>query len=416
MHIGIVAYEMEGRRSGVGRYLEGLLQGLGELVARCHRVREAGSWRFTLFFKGDAEGEYLELPAGLGGVDLHAVFDHRPEARPILWEQTRLPFLLREHNLDFLFSPAYSLPPFAGVPRMFTLHDLSFEHLPDEFSWRERWRRRHLARLAATRATRILTDTRRVARDVERTYDVPRSKIGIVPLAVDRRFFDAPEEPDEATARRLRELGVRPPYLLQLGSILPRRRVGLLLEAFHLLVETVETGDADQGLRLVLAGADRLPGEGELEERIRRAVRGMEGEGRIVRIPWVEEDLLPALYAGAEASVYLSTYEGYGLPPLESLAAGTPAVVSSGLALDDIWPDYPFRVELELESVHRGLRRVLEHERPEAVAEVARRRLAELDWAACTARWLEEIQIACRAAPAESADDAAYPRDGAPRA
>lgn len=397
MHVGIVAYEMEGRRSGVGRYLEGLLRGLGELVTRGH---PAGSWRFTLFFKGDPESEAPQLPDAAGDAGVHAVFDGRPEARPILWEQTRLPFVLREHDLDFLFSPAYSLPPFAGVPRMFVLHDLSFEHLPDEFGWRERWRRRHLARLAADRATRILTDTRRMARDVERTYDVPRSKIGIVPLAVGRHFYEAPEEPDEPTARRLLELGLRPPYLLQLGSILPRRRVGLVLEAFRRLVEDDAAESVPRDLRLVLAGADRLPGEGELEERIRRSGLAAGDGGRIVRIPWVDEDLLPALYAGAEATVYLSTYEGYGLPPLESLAAGTPAVVSPGLALDDLWPDYPFRVELEPESVARGLRRVLGHERPEAVAEVARRRLAELDWATCAERWIEEIRVACRKAGA----------------
>lgn len=374
--MGVVAYEMEGRRSGVGRYLEGLLRGL--------HAAGPPAWRWTLFFKGEPFRSELFGEDFRHDVPVRAVFDGRPEARPIVWEQTRLPWLLREHDLDVLFSPAYSLPPFAGVPRMLTLHDLSFEHLPEEFGWRERWRRRHLARLAAARAERVLTDTATIARDVETTYGVDPSRIGVVPLAVQQKFFDGVRSATEPLPDGLADPGVRMPYLLHLGSLLPRRRIGLVLEAFHRLA------DGGSGLQLVVAGADRLPDPEDFGRRVRRL--GL--EDRVCRLEWVPEELLVPLYAHAAASVYVSTYEGYGLPPLESLAAGTPAVVSRGLALDDLWPDYPYRVELTAESLADGLRRALGESRPAAFAARARSVVGGLDWAESARSLVREIRVA----------------------
>jgi len=376
LHVGVVAYELEGRRSGVGRYLEGLLTGL--------QTESPTNWTWTLFFKGEPfESERFETEP-CDSRRFRAVFDHRPEARPILWEQTRLPFLLRDHDLGFLFSPAYSLPPFSGVPRMLTLHDLSFEHLPEEFTWRERWRRRHLARLAARRADRILTDTSRVARDIETTYGVEPERIGIVPLAVDAEFFAGYAMSARPLPEELHELGIRPPYLLHLGTLLPRRRIDLTLSAFAALAE-----DKPE-LQPVIAGADRLPNPRELERRVEASGRN----ASVLRLQWVPEALLVPLYSHAAASIYISSYEGYGLPPLESLATGTPAVVSEGLALDDLWPDYPYRVRLDGTSLLEGIRRVLGESHPAAFSARARSLVGRLDWQAGARALVQEIRIA----------------------
>lgn len=375
-HVGVVAYEMEGRRSGVGRYLEGLLRGL--------QTESPPGWRWTLFFRGEPFDSALfsQDPAAT----FRAVFDHRPGSRPIAWEQLRLPWILRRHRLDFLFSPAYSLPPFAGVPRMLTLHDLSFERLPEEFGWRERLRRRVLARLAAARATRVLTDTGRVALEISVQYGVPQDRLGVIPLAVDEQFFVS--TPDQPLPDGLAALGVEPPYVLHLGSILPRRHIDLTLEAFAMVA-----GDRPN-LQLVLAGADRLPDRLWLEPYLNRSPVA----DRIVRIPWVPEGLLVPLYAHAAVSVYVSSYEGYGLPPLESLAAGTPAVVNTGMALDEIWPDYPFLVERCVQEVADAMERALDGPGP-GFREYAHRVLGRLDWQASARRLVEEIRIARGTAP-----------------
>lgn len=376
LRIGVVAYEMEGRRSGVGRYLEGLLRGL--------QTESPPGWRWTLFFKGDPfSSEFLshDPPSNSEEAPIHAVFDGRPNARPIAWEQFRLPRILRRHELDFLFSPAYSLPPFSGLPRMLTLHDLSFEHLPEEFGWRERWRRRILARLAAARATRVLTDTPFVAQDIASRYGVESERLGVLPLAVEADFFAATR--GSRLPPGLADLGISSPYLLHLGSVLPRRLIHVTLEAFARLA-------ADEpDVQLVIAGADRLPDRAELARHIARS--GV--ADRIVRIPWVPETLLVPLYAHAAASIYVSNYEGYGLPPLESLATGTPAVVSGGMALDSLWPDYPLRVERTADSILGGFLRAL-HETPAGFAAEARDVVGRLDWQTSARRLVQEIRIA----------------------
>lgn len=395
--LGIVAHEMEGDATGVGRYLEGLLSGLAQTTAPL---------TYVLFFKGRAFEHPLWTRAtaaqatsedrSSGGPRFEAVFDDRPQWHPVLWEQLRLPWLLRRRRLKALFSPAYSLPAAIDVPSLVTLHDLSFEHLPSEFGFKERWRRRLLARRAASKATRVLADSRVIARDIETTYDVSPGKIGVVPLAVGRRFTAPPRElvpegsdggrQDAADARARRQLGIEGPYLLFLGSLLPRRRVDLVIAAFQHLAARYPD------LQLVLSGHNALPRPQDLDDWI--AESGV--AARIQHLGYVPEEALLPLYRGARLTYYLSTYEGFGLPPMESLALGVPAVVSHGLALDDLWPDYPLRLERwtvdDLARIsERGLslgaaRHVLAQEGQE--------RMARFTWRHGAETFLEQVAIA----------------------
>jgi len=382
MKIGVVAYEMEGAPTGVGRYLEGLLEGL----TRCAGDGVGSGWTWRLFFKGDPFEHPLWSGTPAGGMVIEPVFDRRPGARPILWEQLRLPRLLRRAGVDLVFSPGYSLPPAVPVPSLVTVHDLSFEHLPGEFPVKERWRRRLLARRAVRQARRVLTDTRRIAADLVDTYGLDPGKIGVVPLALDGGVLARRATPVEDDLKILGGEGVRRPYLLYLGSILERRQIGRMIEAFSVLAAE------ERELTLVIAGRNRLRQPRKLE----RWIAGSGVAERIVHRGYVADEAVGALYRQAELSLYLSSYEGYGLPPLESLAAGTPAVVAAGLALDDLWPDYPYRCQhLDLESVVAALRKALEDGgRRQQIGGEARRRFAELDWKRSAELLLAEIERA----------------------
>lgn len=323
MRIGVVAYEMEGQPTGVGRYLEGLLTGVAGLD---------GGHRWRLFFKGDPFDHPLWSAPRTDGASFEPHFDHRPGAHPILWEQLRLPTLLRRQNLDLLFSPGYSLPERPSIPSVVTLHDLSFEHLGEEFGFKERWRRRLLARRAARQARRVLADTRTIADDLRRTYGLEEETISIVPLGIDRRFRTL--DPQTLDVAPLSELGLERPYLLAVGSILPRRRLDVVVRGF------AELAPHHPELDLVIAGSNRL----RRPEQLERWIADSGVAPRIRRLGWVDDGALPVLYARARAVIYLSTYEGYGLPPLEALALGTPTITSPGLALDDLWPEAPHRL------------------------------------------------------------------------
>jgi len=370
MKLGVVAYEMEGARTGVGRYLEGLLAGLRE---------SGGPWSYELFFLGEP------FEHDLWGDGIEPVFDGRPGAHPILWEQVRLPRLLARRGVDAVFSPAYSLPRGLKVPSLVTVHDLSFERLGGEFSWKERWRRRWLARSAVRRATRVLADTGTIARELLSTYGLAEEKVGVVPLGLDTKFLGGRDDSDLA---KLEPYGIAPPYLLYLGSILPRRRVDLVIEAFAAVA-----GERPD-LRLVLAGSNRL----RRPEDLPRWIRGSGFAERVVVLGYVGEDALPALYRRAELVFYLSSYEGYGIPPLEALAAGTVAVVADGLALDDLWSEYPYRCRsLDRDAVVEVTRRAMgDAGGRAAVGEEGARRMAELTWKHSAELFLSELDRAVR--------------------
>ncbi|MCZ7649953.1 MAG: glycosyltransferase family 4 protein [Thermoanaerobaculia bacterium] len=368
--IGVVAYEMEGRPSGVGRFLEGLLSGLVE-------IRSAATW--LLFFQGEPFDHPLFAAAAEAGVALRPHFDGRPRMRPIAWEQLRLPRLLRETGADAVFSPGYSLPLLSDLPGLLTLHDLAFESRPEEFRPRERWRRRLLARVGARRASRVLASSRFGAAELGRRYRVPPARLRILPGAVAPRYFAAGEE--EADLSALAELGVRPPYLLWLATLLPRRPVAWALTALR------AAGAARPGLTLVLAGQDRLPDRNELARLLAESRLGE----RVVRLPFAPDELLPALYRGAELTLYPSAYEGFGLPPLESLAAGSAAVVTAGQALEEIWPEYPYLAPFsEAGFVGTVLRALADPQREVAVAR-ARELVAGLTWRASAAALEAEV-------------------------
>jgi glycosyltransferase involved in cell wall biosynthesis len=371
---------MEGARTGVGRYLEGLLSGIAESDGRA-------TW--VLFFMGQPFDHPLwSSPNGRpDGPSFEPVFAGTSGARPVLWEQFRLPRLLRQQRLDLLFSPHYSLPPSPALPSLVTIHDLSFEQLPEEFNWRERWRRRILARQATRRASLVLADTGEIARELRRTYRLEAERVSVVPLAIERKFLEPVNGQDPKIEERLSGLGIRPPYLLYAGTLLARRHIRLLIDVFSKLAPDFP------GYSLVLAGANRLRRPRDLAEWVTQAEAGS-----IVTPGYVDEELLPTLYRNAELSFYLSPHEGFGLPPLESLASGTVAIVAEGLGLDEVWPDYPYRCrELQLESVLHVTREALSNpETRQRVAVEGRRRISQMTWDRSAALFLEEVDRALR--------------------
>ncbi len=392
--IGVVAYEMEGAPTGVGRYLE-------ELLTALRATPRARDWRLKLFFRGDPFEHPLWTGEEAGGCTCEALFDRRGDAHPILWEQVRLPRVLRRRPVDLLFSPGYSLPGGASRPSLVTIHDLSFEVLPRDFSFRERWRRRFLARRAARSATRVLTDTGRTAAELQRRYGVPEERITVAPLGVSPRFAQAGQSVSRGTPEareNLVRLGVRQPYLLILGSILARRRLDLVLAGLTRLLGEVAPGAGDlsvEELQLVIAGANQLPRPADLD----RMIRSSGCADRVIRVGYVDDRVLPDLYAGAVGTIYVSEYEGYGLPPLEALAAGVPVLVSDAPGLLELWPEYPLQCDrLDVDGVTDGLRRLLfDGEARESAAAEGSKRVGSLTWARAAERFAAELETAWRA-------------------
>jgi glycosyltransferase involved in cell wall biosynthesis len=371
MRVAVIAAEMEGRATGVGRYLQGLLRGL-----ECwdHGVE----WH--LFFQGDPVSS-PHVPDG----PFHA-HHSRHHGNRVWWEQVVVARDLAAVSPDVVFGPAYTLPFGLKAPSVVTIHDLSFEVLPGEFGVRERWRRRFLARRAARVARRVLTDTAHLSSCVGAHYGVGEDRLAVVPLGVDIHTF-SPRAEDE-DMRILNELGVGPPYVLVPGTVLERRMPYQVLGAFALL------RSSHPELQLVIAGANRMRRTGRLGAWI-----GELGLAEKVRmLGWVEEEVLAPLYRGAELAFYLSRHEGFGLPPLECLACGTPVVVNGGLGLDEEWPDYRFRMaEPTEDNIAAVASEILAN--PEATAQAmaaAPEVIAGLSWDRSSRRLVAELRRVVR--------------------
>ncbi len=315
MQIAIDAREAAGKPTGVGRYLVNLLSSWG----RAASPEEHG---FTLYGDERSAGVFSTPSRDFPVIRLR----RWPEFIPgldTLWQQVTLPRQLRRHRPDVFFSPAYSLPYRLPCPAVVAVHDISFEAHPEWFPRRQAMRRRHTCRRACGSARLVITCSEFSRSELISRYRLPPDRVVTVPLAADPRF--RPEENPAAEVRLRREHGVRGRIILHAGTILNRRMIPLLLEAFALVLK------ADPDLTLVFAGENRswpaidlfgLAAEFGVDDRI--AAPG-----------YVDDQDLAALYNASALTVYLSEYEGFGLPPLEALASGCPVVTSEDNALKE---------------------------------------------------------------------------------
>ncbi len=255
---------------------------------------------------------------------VHAVApSHRP-AR-LVWEQTRAPRLAAALELDVWHGPHYTLPLRATVPRVVTLHDLTFFDHPE---WHERTKVAYFRRVipaAIRQASAIVAVSAFTATGVRRRFD-PTAPVFVAPHGVDHDRFRTDAVPDEAA--QLSALGVRAPYLAFVGLIEPRKNVPALVAAFARVAAT------RPNLRLVLAG-----GDGWGAHAVRDAVATSGVASRILRPGYIPAGAVPVLLRNAEIVVYPSLTEGFGLPALEALACGAALVSTSGSAVEEVVGD-----------------------------------------------------------------------------
>jgi glycosyltransferase involved in cell wall biosynthesis len=224
------------------------------------------------------------------------------------WEQAALP--LRAAGCGLIYSPA-NLAPVASRRNVVVIHDAAALRHPEAYSSRYVAYQRQMLPALARRARLVITVSEFSRAELVELLGVAPERVVVVPGGVDRRFGD-PEL--AAGAERVRtKLALGRPYVLAVGTSSARKRLDLLVPGARAL--------AERGIDLVLAGSDR------------GYLRGAETSLR--RLGYVQDADLPALYAGARALVMASTYEGFGLPCLEAMAAGIPVVAAAAGALPE---------------------------------------------------------------------------------
>jgi glycosyltransferase involved in cell wall biosynthesis len=288
VRIAIDSRELVGRPTGVGRYLSELLAAWGGLPA-------AAAHEFVLCSPEPVDH------ASFKGLRVSSMVS---PGSGTLWEQRVLPALVRSAGADVLFSPGYTCPLWCRAPVVLVIHDVSFAAHPEWFSWREGLRRRTLTRLAARRARRVVTDSDFSKREISRHLGIPSSRIDVIYLGASALHHTTEPIP-------------RKPLVLFVGSLFNRRHIPELLEGFRRLA--ARRPDA----QLEIVGDNRTNPRIDVDQLI--AATGI--SDRVHWRSYISDADLAALYATASAFAFLSDYEGFGLTPLEAMAAGIPIVV-----------------------------------------------------------------------------------------
>ncbi|HVF26994.1 MAG TPA: glycosyltransferase family 1 protein [Pyrinomonadaceae bacterium] len=313
MHIAIDAHSVGSRLAGNETYAVNLIEALAEVDS---------TNRYTLYV---TKREAVERYAGRWpNVGVRLTLPHTPLVRvPVT-----LVAELRRRPVDLLHVQ-YTAPPFAPCPVVATVHDISFEHLPETFKRRSRAQLRLTVRRTARRAAHVITPSEYTRRDIINAYGLDPARVCVIPLAAAPHF--APVENAEEIARVRHQCGIEREYILAVGSIQPRKNLARLIRAYAGLRRERPQVKLPQ---LVLVGKRAwLYGE---------TLRAIEDEGIAERTRvtgYVSEADLPALYSGAMCFVYPSIFEGFGLPPLEAMCCGTPVITGDRTSLPEVVGD-----------------------------------------------------------------------------
>jgi glycosyltransferase involved in cell wall biosynthesis len=366
VRLGIDARELQGRPTGVGRYLRNLLQAWPALGDE-----------LLLYFNGRPPDDLPRPDAST--LEVRAV---GPARRGLVWQEGLLPRVVAADGVDAFFAPAYACPLRLRRPRVTTVHDLSFYSLPSDFTPRDGLRRRLTVAASIRASRRLLVPSDFSRREVAARFPEAEPRLRVTPEAP---AADLPPGPAREEARR--QLGVQGPLLLTVGAILNRRRLPTLLRAAALLSRRWPR------LRLDVVGENRTHPQLDLEARARA-----HGVAEAVRLTGHIPDLdLAARYAAADAFVYLSDYEGFGLPVLEAMARGLPVVLADRPCLSEVHAEAALAVDpRDEQAVAAALHRVLAE--PSLSEDLARRGRAH----AARFTWTEAARLT-REALAEAA-------------
>jgi len=322
---------------GYGTYIRNLIRAMSELE------REM---RFMLIARPKVEAELGALPDNFKIVE----YNRNDSARI---ENLAFPWFVRSLAADLVHIPINNVPVLMPKPYVVTIHDMSslvFDYDDAAAGKLHMWRFRR----GLLRADRVIAVSAATRRDVLNVLNIPADRVRLIYNALDPSFLK-PELDEKKRADVLERYQIQYPYLLYAGSVNRRKNVARIVEAFALLKQDLVDHPRYKDLRLVIIG-DQM----SKYPALRRAVHQSRVREVVKFLGFVKKDELKVFYQAAEAFVFPSLYEGFGLPPLESMALGTPVVTSGVSSLPEVVGEAAMIVKPEnVFDIARGIREVL---------------------------------------------------------
>ena len=343
---------------GIGTYIRNLVRALARVDDRN---------QYKLITTQRAVPEFSDLPPNFETVIFPAPAKRGPAQSGLA--QIRYGLFLRKVEADLFHIPLNAVPLLMPKPYLVNIHDMSTLLFASQLGYRNRLRHFYLRR-GLLRADRVMAVSKATCRDVEAVLGIPVSRMRVVYNAPDPTFH-APSAavltpvPGEESGypagfpaeiqRVLDRYRIHYPFLLYVGRTNPQKNIPRLVEAFAVLRGEIQDHPVYRDLRLLIIGDEisRYPA-------LRHAVIHSRVEDTVRFLGFVPIDTLRAFYQAASAFVFPSLYEGFGLPPLEAMACGTPVVCSSVSSLPEVVGDAAEIINPEnVFDIARGLREVL---------------------------------------------------------
>jgi glycosyltransferase involved in cell wall biosynthesis len=323
---------------GIGTYIRNLIAGLAEIDP---------ANQYTLLVEQEGRDAFASLPGNFRTTSYTG-------SRHRVIQAFAFPRFLRSLGADLYHLPMNVAPVFMPKPYVVTIHDMSrllfAEHhtdMRDELTLR--WFSRSLLR-----ADKVISVSHATERDVMSTLGIPQSRIRMIYNAPDPVFSSQLKGQDlEDSSRVMERYQINYPFLLYAGNVRPQKNVPRLVEAFAVLRGELAGHPQYGDLRLIIIGD-------EISNQVRQMVIRSRVEQSVRFLGFVPINTLRIFYKSAAAFVFPSLYEGFGLPPLEAMACGTPVVASNVSSLPEVVGDAAVIVNPEnVFDIARGIREVL---------------------------------------------------------
>ena len=334
MHIAINATILDDKPSGLGVYTVNLIRELSTLTRN-----------LSVF---TAKPEYFQAMNGINVYDVTRKVTKQigsiNHLRRMLWTQFALPFNLKCD--DIYISPTQlELVLFPNNQEIAIIHDILPLMFPDEYP-RLQYFFRYVLPIGLRNSTAIVVDSKNTGDDIIKLYGVRPSKIHLVPPGFDSTIYKPQQYESINIIKNKYGIG---DYILYVGNLYPHKNLKRLLEAFSIIQSSIPH-------KLIIVGYK----DNRYYPAINRDVVQMGIEHRVLFLDYISADELPILYAGASLFVFPSLYEGFGLPPLEAMASGTPVACSNTSSLPEVVGDAALLFDpCSIEEMANAMRKVL---------------------------------------------------------
>lgn len=263
--------------------------------------------------------------------------------RRIIWTQTSLPLRLLTDRASLFLSPLPEGMLFPCVPQVIVVHDVLPLHFPKEYP-RQQYYFRYCVPILLRKSQAIVADSENTKRDIITCYGIEADRVRVIFAGYDKKRYRMGIDVEGVKQK----YGLTS-YLLYVGNLLPHKNLRRLFHAFARIAWRLPH-------TLVIAG-NKDP---RYYPALEAEVQALGLQHKVLFLDYVLTDEIPNLYAGAEVLVFPSLYEGFGLPPLEAMACGTPVIVSNVSSLPEVVRDAALLVDpYDVEGMAQGMLRVL---------------------------------------------------------